>query len=145
MPSKLKLRKGVCAVVCRKRGSKAEFLLLHRVLHWNGWEFPKGGAKPKEAQLQTLRRELEEEIGVSEFLRINKIPAMQVFDDFIRLKKHVNQAFLVEIPASAKIVVGKNIDAEHSSFKWASKSAALKMLDFEDQKKVFRTALKRIV
>lgn len=138
----LTVRKGICAVVYRKRGKKKEFLVLHRVLHWKGWEFPKGGARKNETQLQNLKRELMEELGIIVFEKIKKTPAVQVFDDFIRQKKHVNQAFLVQIPANSKISVSKNKCREHSSFKWVSARQALKLLTFKAQKKVFRKALK---
>ena len=138
----LPIRKGICAIVFRKSGKKAEFLVLHRVLHWKGWEFPKGGSRKGERQLQTLRRELKEELGVSKVLLLRKIPAMQVFDDFIRKKRHVNQAFLAQVPASAKISISKNNCREHSIYRWVSRQQALRLLTFEDQKKVFKKALK---
>ena len=137
-------RKGFCAVVFRKQGSRTEFLLLHRILHWKGWEFPKGGSKKGESQLQTLRRELREESGIAELLLVKKIPTMQLFDDFIRRKKHFNQAFIAQVPASAKISISKNKCREHSSFRWVSKTQALKLLTFKDQKRVFTKARERI-
>jgi 8-oxo-dGTP pyrophosphatase MutT (NUDIX family) len=138
----LSKRKGICAVVFHRKGKTIQVLLLHRVLHWKGWEFPKGGCRKGETQLQTLKRELCEELGVSEFLQIKKSPVKLEFFDSARNKKVEMQAFLVELPASAKISILKNKCKEHSSFKWVSKLQALKLLSFENQKKVFRKALR---
>jgi 8-oxo-dGTP pyrophosphatase MutT (NUDIX family) len=104
-------------------------------------EFSKGGSRNGETQLQTLKRELCEELGVSEFLHIKKIPAKLEFFDSARNKKVEMQAFLVELRANSKIRISKNKCKEHSSFKWVSKTQALKMLTFESQKKVFKTFL----
>ena len=48
-----------------------KFLLLHRVLHWSGWEFAKGGIKAGEKIEEAIRRELFEEIRF--LLRINHL------------------------------------------------------------------------
>lgn len=140
----LSKRKGICAVVFRRKGKAVQFLLLHRILHWNGWEFPKGGLKKKETQLHALKRELLEEIGFNCFLKARKIPVKLEFFDSARNRKVEMQAFLVEFPLSAKISISQNFPKEHSSIKWVSKQHALKLLSFENQKKVFRKSLKFI-
>ena len=60
---KKKIRKGVSAVVFRARGKVPEFLILHRIKRWKGWELLKGGRRSRENPLDTLKRELMEEIG----------------------------------------------------------------------------------
>ncbi|MDO8647259.1 MAG: NUDIX domain-containing protein [Candidatus Diapherotrites archaeon] len=140
----MKARKGICAVVFRKRGKKTEFLLLHRVLHWKGWEFPKGGRKENETCEQAFFRELKEELGVSkkQLLKFKKLAFFQEFEDFVRLRHHKNRAFVAELSPKAKILLSKNPDAEHSSFRWVSKEKFLRMIDFQDSKLVFRKALR---
>lgn len=144
MPAKALLakRKGVCAIVFRKKAGNLQFLLLRRVLHWKGWEFPKGGCKKGEKPLTTLKRELREEINLVSFEKIKKISAKLSFWDSIRKKQVQFQAFLVQIPANAKVQLKQNRSREHSSFKWVSKVQALKLLSFENPKKVFKQCLK---
>lgn len=146
MPVKKALaeRKGVCAIVFRKRSGKSEFLLLHRVLHWQGWEFVKGGLKKGEKPLNTLKRELKEEINLMHFEKIKKISAMLSFWDSIRKKHSELQAFAVQIPPNAKVQLKQNHPREHSSFKWVSRQKALKSLTYESARKVFKTAYKTL-
>ncbi|MEI7962151.1 MAG: NUDIX hydrolase, partial [archaeon] len=49
-----------------------KFLLLHRVLHWKGWEFPKGGVITGESSADALKRELLEETGIPKYQLIGK-------------------------------------------------------------------------
>jgi len=142
----LSQRKGICAVVFRKRGKKTEFLLLHRVLHWKGWEFPKGGCKAGEPLEKAFFRELKEELGVSrrEIVFFKRIPAMQEFDDFVRMRHHKDHSFIAELSPKAKILISKNPDVEHSSFRWLPAGKAVKLLTFESSKRLFRKALRFI-
>jgi len=61
MEVKNKYRKGIFCVLYH--GKKPEFLLLHRKLHWTGWEFCKGKKEKGETVLETAEREIREETG----------------------------------------------------------------------------------
>ena len=135
-------RKGICAIVFRKRKARTEFLLLHRILHWKGWEFPKGGIDGKETALKALKRELKEETGILEFKSVKSLNARLEFYDRFRRRIFSGKAFLVEFFPDSKISLAKNKVKEHSSFKWVSKSKVLKTLTHKTWGKVFRKANK---
>ncbi len=142
MKKKTKIANGVSAVVFFEQNREKRFLILHRVLNWQGWEFPKGsieaGEKPEEAVL----REIAEETGIKKILSAKKLPVFLEFFDSIRKKQRVMQCFLAKVNARENVLLKKNIYQEHDAFEWVDAETAMKKLSFEDQKKVFRTALK---
>ncbi|HIH21373.1 MAG: NUDIX domain-containing protein [Candidatus Diapherotrites archaeon] len=142
MSGKIPKRKGVCAVVFRNRKGKTEFLLLYRVLHWKGWEFPKGGVDGKETALKALQRELMEETSISEFKSVKSLNARLEFYDRFRRRVFSGKAFLVEFFPDSKVSIAENKVKEHSSFRWVPKKKVLKTLTYKTWEKVFRKALK---
>jgi 8-oxo-dGTP pyrophosphatase MutT (NUDIX family) len=67
------LIKKIGAVIYSKDKNKIYFLVLHRILRWNGYEILKGSIKKNESALQALKRELKEEIHIKKFKIIKKI------------------------------------------------------------------------
>lgn len=61
-----KFRDGIHCIVYRTVHNKKEFLILHRIKNWIGWEFPKGGIKLGESHKDALVRELKEECGINQ-------------------------------------------------------------------------------
>ncbi|MEK6820150.1 MAG: NUDIX domain-containing protein, partial [Nanoarchaeota archaeon] len=74
----MRYRKGVFMVVYAKKGEKIEYLLLERILHWIGWEFPKAGLEKGENDERAVVRELKEETG----LKAKKILDLKVDGKF---------------------------------------------------------------
>ena len=132
-------RRGVAAVVFLNEKGKKKYLILHRKLNWNGWELLKGGCKSFELEYRALKREVFEEIGISDFKfkktkYVNSFKYQKVFlkdNRFWNGARHT--VYLVEV-FSKKIKIDKK---EHSGFKWVSKKEALKLLTWNDQKKIF--------
>lgn len=137
-------RKGVAAIVFHDL-SNPQFLLMHRILHWIGWEFLKGGVYDGETEEETLRREIEEETGKKNFKIVKKLSVTFDYDYSGDYKKQIHckyegathSVFLVEFP-DKKVQVDNR---EHDSYKWVSKQAALKMLTHQNQKDTFSKAL----
>ncbi|MCX8194216.1 MAG: NUDIX hydrolase, partial [Candidatus Pacearchaeota archaeon] len=76
-----KIRKGVFVVVYSKRPLR--YLLLHRKLHWKGWEFPKGGLLANEKYEHAAVREIKEETG----LKVLKLKRLGVKGKLVYDKK----------------------------------------------------------
>ena len=58
-----------------------KFLLLHRLLNWVGWEFPKGAIEEKESLQETVKRELFEETGLKKYSTLTQLDSFEYFDD----------------------------------------------------------------
>jgi len=135
---------GISAVVFSVEGGSRKFLILHRLLNWVGWEFPKGSIEAGEKPEEALLRELSEETGIKKVLSSKKLPVFLEFLDSVRKKKRVMQCFLVQTAAGEKVSLAQNYPQEHDAFEWAEEKTVLEKITFDDQKKVFRTALKAL-
>jgi len=130
-------RKGVFVVVYVRK--PLQYLLLHRKLHWCGWEFPKGGKLAKEKLENTVKREIKEETG----LEIIKIIPFNIGGRFLYDKKTQRERkakgfswklFAAEVK-KGKVKISKR---EHDSHKWLPYAKAIKFLTWPNQKKCLR-------
>ena len=135
--SKGRYRKSVFMVVYA--GKKPEYLLLNRILHWNGWEFPKGGINGKENIEKAVIRELKEETG----LKARKILDLKVrgkFDygrelsDRPGIKGQTFKLYAVEVK-KGKVKIDKR---EHTGCKWLTYKKAHNLLTFCVQKRCLK-------
>jgi 8-oxo-dGTP pyrophosphatase MutT (NUDIX family) len=126
-----------------------KFLLLHRVLNWKGWEYPKGGIEEKEAPLDAVKRELYEETGIKKFELVGEVDSFEFFDKLHKRKVFV-KSFLVRVPSTVEVtlnnehVLGGEVVIEHDSFKWCFPKDALKMLTHENTKDSLKRAIKML-
>lgn len=105
------------------------FLLLRRIPSRGGfWQPITGGLEEGEQHLETLRREVLEEIGVNEI--INVYDPGYGFDYENNGKILHEYVYGAEIPHTAKIV----LSPEHDEYRWMTQKDALQMLQFETNK-----------
>jgi 8-oxo-dGTP pyrophosphatase MutT (NUDIX family) len=131
-----KFRDGVNAVVYREMKNKREFLIMHRIKNWIGWEFPKGGSEPEETHKEALIRELGEECGIPEgsIISIQPTNTSLEFDYPKEMQKRTHyrgasyENFLVQINALAELVLERTAKPEHDAIKWVSCDAASRYL-----------------
>lgn len=130
-----KYRKGVFMVVF----SGKKYLLLNRILHWQGWEFPKAGIEKGENNEKAVVRELREETG----LKARKILDLKVkgkFDygrelpDRPGIKGQTFKLYAVEVKRG-KVRIDKN---EHTDYKWLNYKKAYNLLTFCVQKRCLK-------
>ncbi len=135
-----KFRDGIQAIVYREIDDKREFLVLHRVKNWVGWEFPKGGIKPGENHREALIRELSEECGIMQssidlILPTNTNIRIDYPKDVWEKAKYRGafyKNFLVKLNPSSEITIEKNDEPEHDGSKWILESEESEYL--KDQK-----------
>jgi 8-oxo-dGTP pyrophosphatase MutT (NUDIX family) len=131
-----KYRKGVFCVVYA--GKRPMYLLLHRKLHWEGWELPKGGKKARERLKNTVKREVKEETGLNASnIQGYKFRGLFVYDKKTQAERKVRGFKYALLSCEVK----KNrvrVAKEHDDFKWATYAKALKLLTWPDQKKCLR-------
>jgi len=148
MEKQKKYRKGIFVVVYRIINGKINYLVLHRKLHWRGWEFPKGGLEKNEKARDCVKREVMEECGLKPIkiidLKINgKFRYKKEFSD---RKGFVGQSWRLfcALVEGNKIKIDK---LEHDGYKWVDFNKAIKMLKWKNQKYCLRISekyLKRI-
>jgi 8-oxo-dGTP pyrophosphatase MutT (NUDIX family) len=128
---------GIKALIQNKKG---EILLLKinpkKLIYrkdWNGkayWDIPGGRIKKDTGIEETLRREVEEEIGISEISNIKpysivlsnlRIP---VGDDSVGL---ILSSYTCQIPEDSKITLSD----EHVEYGWFSPTEAVKLLSIK--------------
>lgn len=153
----MKYRKGIAAVVFRRKGQKKgtkgksgradklEFLILHRIQNWRGWEFPKGGCRRGESESACLRREMFEETGTKKFgaarkadYRIKYRWPQSYEKDHCFFNGVDNRLYVVEF-------LGKKIkldEKEHDCYLWLNPEKTLKKLTYKNQRDAFKFALK---
>ncbi len=143
----MKYRKGVFILMYTKTNKGIKYLILKRKLHWKGWEFSKGGIENKEPILKTVKRELKEETGISDFLWIKKFN----FSGKYKYEKELSDRegiigqtfealYAVRVsPEKMRIKIDKK---EHSSYQWVDYKTALNMLTWKNQKESLKIVKK---
>ncbi len=135
-------RKGVLGIIVNK---DKKFLILYRALHWNGWEFPKGGIEKGETEEEALLREIKEETGLDAKI-VCRLPYEIAYDypeSFLKKTKTEyagakQSVYLLSADGAVKL------SAEHRRFSWLPYSQAMKMLKQENQKKALDAAGRHI-
>jgi len=149
------VRKGVAAIVFRRRNGALEFLVMHRMLRWRGWEPLKGGINPEENEKVALIREINEELDIeSEYLRVlGIIPGAKIrLKVPLRFRKQMGgftsalykPFYLVEVSQEAKPDLRKDDVREHDSIRFVPYEKALKMLTYPNTRAALRKAMKML-
>ena len=130
-----KFRKGVFIVTYRKEKDKILYLLLKRKLHWNGWEFPKGGVETFEFRKSAAKRELKEETGQFHI----KIKSYRIKGKYLYNKKYPGRKGFSgqTYKLYSAEIKNKNIKIdkkEHSDYEWLDFNQAWKILTWPNQK-----------
>ncbi|MBI4034435.1 NUDIX hydrolase [Candidatus Saccharibacteria bacterium] len=124
---------GVKALITNARGQillldSGDWHLNHQKRHW---DIPGGRIKEGHDALDTLRREVEEEIGIKKFGRPEFFTAtISNFQDIPVNGRKVGlllMVYKVRIPAGSII----KLSEEHTGYKWVSRKEAAKMLVYK--------------
>ena len=126
-----------CGAVIFRRDKEIKYLLLHyesggRIKHAY-WDYPKGHAEKDEDELDTVRREVQEETGIRE---INFVQGFRekISYMFKRGKDFVKKEvifYLVETKAE-KV----KISFEHIGYEWLPYEDAVKQLTFKNAREI---------
>ncbi len=127
----MKQRK-VIAVIYALEKEKKKYLVLHRKLRWSGWELMKETMESGESYEETLRRGIKEETGVTK-INIEKEKKVNIL---MNKDAEIVYAYLVRVSATEKIDIAH--EQEHDDYQWATKEEALKLLAYENTKKLLK-------
>jgi len=131
--------KSVGAIVFNTRG---DFL----VLHYPGtkrdyWGLVKGHVEEDESEIDTLRREMQEETGIKD-LKIISGFRKETHYFFNRSDKTISKRVIFYLVKSFTNTI--QLSHEHIGYKWLPYNEALKRLTFNGPKKVLKKAHKHL-
>jgi len=131
------------AIIFRKEDSHIYYLLLH---YTSGhWEFPKGHIEKGENEIETVKREIEEETG------LKNIKIIEGFKEYIKYffrntynlegeeKKKAPWVFKIVTFYLAQTQEKEiKISEEHLDYKWLPYEQALKKVTFKNSKEILK-------
>jgi 8-oxo-dGTP pyrophosphatase MutT (NUDIX family) len=121
------------AIIFRRNDKSIEYLLLKRLPQKNGfWQPVTGGVEEGETRKEALRREIMEETGVKNIVKVIEGLYYFEFSD-----PNLNQEYVygVEVSPSEEIVLDRK---EHSEYRWCSFQDALQLLHWKENKAALR-------
>jgi len=101
------------------------------------WDFPKGNIENGESEIDTIKREIMEETGITDIKFIDGF-RQQISYKYKKKSKLVNKSVIYYIveTKSNKVV----LSFEHLDFAWLNLDDALNRLSFDNSKKVLKNA-----
>ncbi|MCK4477648.1 NUDIX pyrophosphatase [Candidatus Bathyarchaeota archaeon] len=127
----------VQAILFRKINGKIQYLLLKRIKE-GFWQPVTGGIEEGEIKIEALKREVREETGIKNVVRIMKDIYYDEFWDFFKREgcQHLIKEYVfgVEVSSNEKITISR----EHFEYKWCSLKEALKLLKWKGNKEALK-------
>ena len=113
------------------------FLLLH---YFSGhWDFPKGNKERGETHIDTIRREIKEETGISDVTFIDGFEK-EISYNYTRDNRLISKKVLYRLARThSKDVV---LSSEHTNFQWDPYELALKRLTYKKSRKILTEGYK---
>lgn len=130
------IKKSYRAIIYDIKKGRPYFLILHRVLHWDGWEFPKETIKEGETPRETVTRGIKEETQLGDFKIIKKLNRQEKWQAG-EINYVIADTFLVRVNMKQKISLKQEI-IEHDDYQWVDKENALKKLTWPKTKEIFK-------
>jgi len=113
----------------RESNEKIQYLVMKRTPEREGfWQPVTGGLEEGETRVEALRREVLEETGIKDFVRIIEDVHYFEYSDSHFIKEYV---FGAEISSTEKVVLD---GSEHSEFRWCGFQEALDLLKWKENK-----------
>jgi len=119
----------VQGILFRKINGEIQYLLLKRTLEREGfWQPVTGGLEEGETRVEALERELLEETGIKNLVRIIEDVYYFELPTILHEKEYV---YGVEVLPTEEIEIDNR---EHSEYRWCSLQKALKLLKWKENK-----------
>ena len=122
------------------------FLLLHRKLHWVGWEFPKGVIEQDEIIEDAVKREFFEETGLKKYRLVAQVDELDYYADKQKIKSHIKN-YLLHVSSNSRVKLNNpheldgEVVEEHDDFKWFHPKKALEIVTHTNQKDTLKKAI----
>jgi ADP-ribose pyrophosphatase YjhB (NUDIX family) len=127
--------KKVRAIIYDIEKNKAYFLILHRILRWEGWEALKETIEKGESPKDALERGIHEETSLKKFKIIKSLHVKEKWEvggnNYL-----IIDTFLVRADKKQGISLKQEI-VEHDKYAWVDKKTAIQKLTWPETKKLF--------
>ena len=123
------------AVIFYAAEGEPEYLLLHYTA--GHWDFPKGNIEPGESELETVRREVEEETGIRDIELVYGFRKL-IHYHYRKGKELVSKEVVFYLAESKTKDV--RISWEHTGYVWLGYEDALKKLTYKNAKELLKDA-----
>lgn len=104
------------------------------------WEFPKGKMEGGEREIETLRREIEEETGITRFQMLPRFRRTMQYDFQYQGKRIRREVIYFLIRTTQRV----RVSDEHSQYKWLTFDQAKKYLKHDNQVKLLEEVQRRM-
>jgi len=112
-----------------------KFLLLH--YESGHWDFVKGKIEPGESNEETVRRETEEETGITD---LDFIPGFQESIHYFYMREGQRISKTVVFFLAKTSTENVTLSHEHIGYQWLSYEDALEQLTFDNAKELLKKA-----
>jgi 8-oxo-dGTP pyrophosphatase MutT (NUDIX family) len=116
-------------------GSNLNYLILN--YSFGHWDFPKGNIEDGESELDTIKREIMEETGITDIKFMDGF-RQRISYKYKKRSKLVNKSVIYYIVETKSNKV--TLSFEHVDFAWLNFNDALNRLSFDNSKKILKDA-----
>ena len=123
-----------CGAILFRENSQRLFLLLQKGKYF---EFVKGYTEENEEEKETVKREIEEETGITDLEFIHGFREIYTFNYKWEGELIFREIILYLVKTNTEKV---NISFEHNSYKWLTYNAAIENISFKNMKEILTKA-----
>ena len=128
----MRIRREIQAVIFCNSDGEEKFLLVKKLdfsARRYRWRLLKGGVKTGESEIEALKREIFEEVGLENMQVLDKVYSYQFTSGNV---KHMISSYKVKVNPRERIRLQTS---EVVGYIWVPKEKALKMLHWKNEKK----------
>jgi len=132
MVSAMRIRRAVQAVIFGDSNGEEKFLLVKKLdfsARRYRWRLLKGGVKPRESEVEALKREIFEEVGLENVQVLEKVYSYQFT---FKNVKHLVSSYKVKANPRERIRLQRS---EVAGYIWVPREKAIRMLHWENERK----------
>ena len=132
----------VGAFIYKIQNNEIFFLLIYSKRN-NEWGFPKGHMESNETELETAKREIKEETGITDLIFVNNFRCCDIYKikgTLSTTKNRIINKKVIYYLANTREDFKGSVDDEIGQHKWLKCKDCIKYLKYEKQKELIKNA-----